>query len=347
MGKNKILYVIDNLETGGAEQVFVDIAKLMNGYILFDVLLILPKGEEVYSLPTAIKKKYLNRINKWSLLSFYKCYKILKKYDIIHVHLRHTFRYIALINKIFFIKRILILHDHHGIIGINKKPPFKGYKFLKPDIYIGVSDELKNWAISTWKIPKYRTHTFINLPSERFLAGISLKSKNHRNGLVIVGNIKPIKNQIFAIEISNLLKLTLTIIGKNQDEIYSEKIKQVSIGKSIIWLQEENDVSNILGNYNLGLYCSLSESGPLVILEYLLCGLPFVAYKTGGIAEIINRYFPEFFLNSFDLNEWTKRILELLEKPKIIDSEKLKQMLEIEFNPAIYRNRLIELYEQN
>jgi glycosyltransferase involved in cell wall biosynthesis len=342
----KVLCIIDNLNTGGAEQVFSDISYLLLGYVNFDVLLILPPQNENYSLPSDIRKLYLNRSNKWSLLSFYKCFRILKKYDIIHIHLRHTFRYIAIINKIFFINKILILHDH-GSIGIEKKPPFIGYQFLKPDIYIGVSEELKLWAISTWKIPKYRTYTFINLPSERFLAGISLKSKNYRNGLVIVGNIKPVKNQLFAIEISALLKLPLTIIGKNQDAVYSEKIKQISARKSFIWLEDENDVSDLLGNFTLGLYCSLSESGPLVILEYLLCGLPFVAYKTGGIAEVINRYFPEFFLNSFDLNEWTERIIELLEKPKIIDSEKLKQMLEIEFNPAIYRNRLLELYEQN
>jgi glycosyltransferase involved in cell wall biosynthesis len=162
---------------------------------------------------------------------------------------------------------------------------------------------------------------------------------------VIVGNIKPIKNQLFALEIAKAVNSHLTIIGKNQDEIYAKKIKETLSQTSSTWLENENDVSRLLGKFRLGIYCSLSESGPLVILEYLLCGLPFVAYKSGGIAEVICRYFPEFFLDNFDVNEWTERINYIVNTGGQIDSEKVGMMLQNEFNPVTYRNRLLALYE--
>lgn len=344
----KILFVIDNIKIGGAEQVFTDIVNLMDGYIDFDVLFITSVSGESYTLPNTIRSIYLNRRNKWNLCALWRCYITLKNYNIIHIHMRHTYRYIALVKKIFNLNLKLILHDHYGLICIDKSYPFRCSFFFKPDVYLGVSEELKDWAISTWQIPPDSVHTFINLPSTRF---VQRKSKpidyvEKRGELVLVGNIKPVKNQLFALDIAKELGLHITLIGKDQEEKYSSRVSNAVSTQSADWLQNVDDVSNMLPEYQLGIFCSLSESGPLVILEYLLCGLPFLAYKTGGIAEILSRYFPIFFLDTFDKETWKKRIGELLERKIQIDTSLVSDILIKEFNSDVYRNRLLSVYEK-
>lgn len=342
----KVLCIIDNLNTGGAEQVFSDIASLLIGYINVDVLLILPPQNETYSLPPDVRKLYLNRSNKWSLFSIWKCYTLLRKYEVAHVHLRHTLRYILIVKLIFRVKTKIVFHDH-GSVHIGKNPPYSGYNYLKPDIYIGVSEELNQWAIDIWKLRPEKVFTLINLPSDRFLSKLYLElPKVEPESLVMVGNIKPVKNQLFAIKIAHLLGVQLTLVGKNQHEEYGYEIfTQIEKLGSVEWIQNVDDVSDLLKNYRLGIFCSKSESGPLVILEYLLCGLPFVAYKTGGIAEVVSRYFPEFFVESFEPNVWIDRISSLLQNPPEIDTNKIEKMLESEFNKDQYRNKLIQIYE--
>ena len=51
MRNKRLLFVIDSLESGGAEQVFAEIVELLFGHVSFDVLLIQPKRDEAYDLP--------------------------------------------------------------------------------------------------------------------------------------------------------------------------------------------------------------------------------------------------------------------------------------------------------
>jgi glycosyltransferase involved in cell wall biosynthesis len=347
MLRKRIILVIDNLKTGGAEQVFADLCHLINTNIEVDTLFILPKQAEAYKLPPNIKKLYLNRHHKWSISTMYKCAQILKQYDIAHVHMRHTFRYISMIKHLFKLQVKLILHDHYGSIRVNQSPPFGEYKLSKPDVYIGVSEELTTWAREVWGLDTNKTFTLINLPSQRFLQkiGYSDTNTNDRNGLVVVGNIKPIKNQLKALEIAVTIGHDITFIGKNQDASYAKQL-QIALTNSTIgqWLENVNDVSKHLPKYRLGLCTSESESGPLILIEYLLCNLPFLAFKTGGISEVIYKYFPEYFLTNFDTDQWVNAARNLLNQPPYVDPVRLNAMMAQEFNAEDYCSKLFEIY---
>jgi glycosyltransferase involved in cell wall biosynthesis len=95
----------------------------------------------------------------------------------------------------------------------------------------------------------------------------------------------------------------------------------------------------------MGIFTSKSESGPLVVLEYLLCGLPFIAYKTGGISDILYKYFPDFFIDNFDDKIWVKKINKFKLNPPAIDREMVLDIIKTEFNRELYLNRLIKIYE--
>ena len=339
----RVLYVIDNLQTGGAEQVFADIAELMHGYVQFDVLFILPKKVEAYKLPDGVKAIYLNRKSKFSLSSMKQCADRMRSYEMIHVHLRHTFRYIAWVKSIFRLKVPILLHDHHGKIAIDKSAPFPEWKLLKPNYYIGVSQELTEWAINRWGIPRSKVATFINLISERFRK-VDFRNRTGMGGLVMVGNIKKVKNQDFAVRIAEKLNSHIDIIGNVQDIEYYNSRKDLFQGTHCSVKSGILDVRADLYEAELGLYTALSESGPLVIIEYLTCGLPFLAFKTGGMAEIASEYFPEYFIDNFNEVEWVERIKLIRENHLNVSKVKEEEMLDKHFNPEVYRNRLLQIY---
>jgi glycosyltransferase involved in cell wall biosynthesis len=338
----KVLFVIDNLKIGGAEKVFVDLVNLCHDKINFDVLLITDFKGSNFQIVDKVNVIKLNRENKFSIRKALQLRRILCDYAIAHIHMRHTYKYLSYIRLIFRIPIRFIFHDHYGKINIDNSAPFFASKFLKPDIYIGVCNELCEWAINVWKIDKTKVHFFNNLPSRELLSWNSDKIPLGDFELVMVGNIKEVKNQQFALQISNLSNKRIAFIGQNQDDQYYKELES-SLGRNKI-VTDCNDPKQILTQFKLGLFTSKSESGPLVLLEYLLCGLPFISYRTGGISEILNKYFPDFFIDSFDEKDWSIRINYLLENPPVIDKIMVRKILDNEFNVDTYLNRLLNLY---
>ena len=337
----KVLMIIDRMNIGGAEKVCEDLVVLLKNRLDLQVLLISPtEVDQAKRIDKNIHVNQLNRIRKFSIIKAVRCYRILRDFDVLHVHMRHTFRYISLINKIFNLKKYIILHDHYGSIHVDQGLPFLFSKYFKPDFYIGVSNELTYWAHKTWLIPESMCKTMTNLPS------LNLTRQNihvSNNNFVIVGNFKGVKNQIFALELSKKLNMKIDLIGKIQDKKYFENIVNV-YPEGSNYIHNINNVSEILEQYKFGLCCSLSESGPLVILEYFVNGLPFLAYKTGGISDILHKYIPQYFLDTLDLNEWVVRYKELNNNYSRISNEIIEEVLFKEFNRDGYLNELLSIY---
>jgi glycosyltransferase involved in cell wall biosynthesis len=250
---------------------------------------------------------------------------------------------VAWVKRLFRGKYKIILHDHEGKIYINENPPFVEFKFIKPDFYIGVCDKLVQWAETVWNIEPNKTSTLLNLPF------IQTKHNNfseniNRLDFLLVGNIKPIKNQIFAAQLMVELDRNITFLGNNQDNEYFQKIANFPNCKIV---EQVNVNQELLGRFNFGLCTSLSESGPLVVLEYLMAGIPFLAYKVGGMSDAIAEYFPEYFIENFNHEEWIARIAEIENNPipREIYEDRLSRLLEEKFSAEKYKAKLLEIYQ--
>jgi glycosyltransferase involved in cell wall biosynthesis len=140
------------------------------------------------------------------------------------------------------------------------------------------------------------------------------------------------------------LNTSLLLIGhKSNAEYYSEienEIKnnnlKVDIKDSIINVQE------VLTNAKIGLHASKKETGPLVLIEYLAQGLPFLAYETGEVSQIVKEYYPEFFIDNFDINEWEERINYI--KNQNYSAFEFQKIYEKHFSEAIFYNKLMNIY---
>lgn len=334
----KILQVIDTLHVGGAEKVFVDICNLL-----------VEKNEEVsalFLLESGTLKKELNdkihffelfRSNKWSLTKMKDCSIILKDYDIIHCHFRHVYRYISVVNIFFPFKSKVILHDHYGSIDLNKKVPLFFSTFLKPKYYIGVSKSLTSWAKESLKIKEASVFQLENI----------IQKKSHKLFLedsfdfVLVSNIKPIKNNLFAVELVKQLNKSLLLIGQNQDTNYFNELKN-SISDKVIIKTDVSNAQSVLHLAKFGLHTSISETGPLVLIEYLAHHIPFLAYETGEVAMTLKKYFPDFFIDNFDLTKWEERIIQI--QNKTIDTNQFEEVFKKEFGKENYYQKMINIY---
>ena len=316
---------------------------MCNGQIDFDVLLITDFNGAQIKLPDNIIVIQLHRKSKYNLINILHLRSILAEYNVVHIHMRHTYLYLSVVKKVFFLKNIFIFHDHYGKIGIDKSKPFQLARFFKPNIYIGVCDELCKWAVDVWKLKTGNVFCFQNLPNLEFLKNLQNPNRVKNGRLVMVGNIKSLKNQFFALNIANSINIKIDFIGRNQDEAYYTLIKE-NLNDNII-IDDCSNVNAVLGKYSIGIFTSKSESGPLVVLEYLLCSLPFIAYKTGGISDVLYKYFPDFFIDSFDEKLWIKKINEFRLNPPVIDRDLVLSIIKSEFSREIYMSRLLRIYE--
>ena len=315
----KILQVIDTLDIGGAERVLINITNLLykNGMDV-SVLTTVANGPLSKDLNSKIKIDTINRKNKYSILSMYHFYCYAKNFEILHVHLWHNVKYVLFIKKIFFLKNKIIFHDHFG--GKNNDLFFKIFK--NDFYYIGVNNQLckkaEGFGIEKKKIFYLKNFVDFNIDYS--------KNVNEIKKIILISNFHSIKNIEFAIDlIGGYLKIgniKLDIYGKiyNQDyyNIIDKNIKSAGLSKNIRIITNCKDVTKILFNYDFAIHVSKYETGPLVLLEYIMAKIPFLTYNTGDVVKDIISVIPEFVNYDFDLGKWVQSLKYGLSNRKIL-----------------------------
>ena len=336
----KVLQVIDKLNVGGAERVCIDISNLLfKKNINVAVLTVTKKGELQSFLDSNIKTFCLHRKSKFNIKTMKKMILILNDYDIAHIHMRHTYRYVKFASLFYKLSCKLILHDHFGSIALNKSIPLFMNNLLKPKFYIGVSNELVEWAKVKLKVSE------IYLLENIIVKNNINSTKQETNTIVHVSNISPIKNQLFSIKLIEKTSYNLVIYGKIKDVNYYNHLKKYlrlnNLGNRVSFIHNENNIQKVLGSFKLGLMTSVSESGPLILIEYLAQSLPFVANKTGQVANILSDDLP-FFVDDFNLDKWLDKMAQVID----YDSTNLQGYYYKYFNPSDYINKCIEIYKR-
>ena len=340
MNSFKVLQVIDTLDIGGAERVFIDInAILFENKVEVTSFFLTNSGVLSKELNPKINKIELNRKNKLNLITMYKCSRILSQYSIIHCHLRHVYNYITLVSKMFFLNSKIILHDHSGLIEVDRNTRFLFNSFFKPKFYIGVSKSLTNWANESLKINSNAVFLLQNIIIKKEFD----KNKNTDIDLLLVSNIKPNKNNKFVVNLSNKINKRVSLIGNVQDEKYYQELVLQMKDSNCNFISNDFNSQYYMRNAKFGLHTSIYESGPLVLIEYLSQKLPFLAYETGEVATILKPFFPDYFIDNLNVNDWVDRITLLYNLE--VDEEKMETVFNTYFGKEKYFNELLDIYK--
>ena len=349
----KILQVIDTLAVGGAEKILVTLANIQHRKgEKVSVLTLLEPGELSKQLNEAIPLYSLNRKFKFSLITFYKFIQIARKFDIIHVHSAHNLRYVFLASLLFRLNKTIIFHEHSGKALMTERVKWDR-RFIYPKIWtVGVSSKLCNWVTTKVGAPSKRVFLLPNIIEQKaYLRRRNINSQCIK--ILFTGNIIPRKNLNHAIEVFGTFrqdtKASLLVVGRVADAEYfsevSSKVHQLGLQNDVVFIHDCNDIQGLASECDLALHSATSESGPLVLIEYLAQGLPFVAFDTGEIVRLVKNEFPEFIVADFDKSTWIQRMKQLLRSTTDGKRQQLRSFYENNFSEETYYERCRKIYE--
>ncbi len=98
---------------------------------------------------------------------------------------------------------------------------------------------------------------------------------------------------------------------------FEEQADRLRIGKHFLFLGRRDDVPRILSCCDIGVLPSKAEGLPNAVLEYLAAGLPTIASRVGGNAEIIEDGITGLLVPPEDCSALAEAILRLLRNPSL------------------------------
>jgi len=249
------------------------------------------------------------------------------KVDILHVHGRSSFSFVAVARLLGFVGRgvPIILHDHYGKIEIDFSVPrwFRRVGRHVLNAYVGVSPRLGTWA-RTAGVPPAKIHVIENAldlerlrPSSRWDVRAEMDLSTAPIGILVCG-IRPEKGVDLLIEAvaAQTLPMQCLIVGADTDPVYAAScralVAQHGIADRVRFLGVRMDVPALLSGCDFALMPSRSESGPLVLIEIMAAALPFVAFEVGSISQQAARSGVPGFVTPLDVVAFARAVDTLL-----------------------------------
>ena len=297
-----MLHVIDGLGLGGAERMLVDIANrtVVDGHRV-SVCVTRDNVTLARELDPRVRLLVLARRARVSPLGLLRLRRVIRaeRVDVIHAHLRSNVAFVLQLRIVRAIRTPIVFHDHYGTIEVDTSIPawFRvGHHFIEH--YVGVYDKLTAWARSAG-IDAARTSTIPNaLDLSRFV-GAPVSELRGELGIgattlaVMVATLrrdKGIEVLLDAVaQSSTREQLRIVIVGTDGDQPYAARCKarcsELGLDRTVTFLGGRTDVPSLLPVADLALLTSHTESGPLVLIEYLAAGLPIISTRVGDIGR--------------------------------------------------------------
>lgn len=318
--KKKILFIINNLASGGAEKVLIDMLNNFD-YLRFDVELLLiwkegvylqdvPKGvkvKSVYSKPLSLREKInYNLFVKFGALYGYKQSiksKVSRKYDIIVSFLEgmslkyHSYIVDRAKKNISWVHTDLL--NNHYTVGRLFTESLEKQAYEKMDDIVFVSNDAKTQFEKLYPDNIIKKAVILNPIDYDYISSYrkeyNLRCENRCFNIVSVGRLVSVKVYDRLIRLAKRLRednsnFSITIIGEGRER---DKLESLIVEYGL-----QNYVSlpgflkppySKMAEADLFLMTSLAEGYPLVLCEAFCLGLPVVSTKTTGPIELIDK----------------------------------------------------------
>lgn len=302
----KILHVINNLTSGGAEKLLTDILPSFKkqGH---DVAIVISNDKaniDKYEHLLAEANVRLINLN----MSFYNPWQIVRlariiaseKFDIVHAHLFQTQYWLAMAS--FFIpKNTTLIKTEHNVFNERRNyqllRPVEKFVYSRYTAIIAITQEVKN-HLSKWIGNNHKIVVINN--------GVNLKqvqsakqddfpalfNKTKHNLLMVARFDETQKDHTTLIEAFDLLsekenyRLYLVGEGPNLQNI-QEMVKDKGLDTYIHFLGRRTDVYNLMNKADLNILATLYEGLSGVTLESLASGTPFIGSDVAGVNDVV------------------------------------------------------------
>lgn len=248
-------------------------------------------------------KEYYKNSNSKGLLPFYEFffYKPYRNVDVIHVQFGTNKHPVDIMKKTGYVKSRVIVsfHGHDLYFPINNRIPNNGYYdrlFQTADFLVANTPFLKEKLLAVNAPPEKIEIIPVAVDIGLFKPDIS-KYNQGKVRLITVGRLDELKGQEYGIRaINSLIKkgfsIEYTIAGSGiNEQKLKDLINEIDLNKNVFLIGKvsPNEVSRLLQDSDIFLMTSITnsegmeESQGLVTAEAQACGLPVVAFDSGGV----------------------------------------------------------------
>jgi len=291
----KVLFVINSLGCGGAENVVVSLANYLHQKGADVAILILQ--DDVFIKPNSGVRLYSFQGKRALLRSFLQFISILRNntYDVINAHMFHSIVFAA-IGRIFSCSKAKFVATVH-IVREVKELRYFFYKiaFYFYDKKVAVSSdaasafcERTGGSVVDWKvIPN-------GVDRSRFFPDLNKKFAKDRSTsfrFFTAGRLADQKDHVtlldaFSIVLKRYPTVELDIAGDGPlFNVLKDRIEMLAIKDNVHLLGRRNDIPELMRAADFFVLSSKFEGMPLVIGEALASGLPCLSTDCGGLSD--------------------------------------------------------------
>lgn len=306
----KILHVINNLGSGGAEKLLEEIVPLLNKKNDVDILLLTNK-RNVFK--ESLIKKYIN-VSNIKYQNLYDPRNVIEinkyiskgKYDIVHSHLFPTQYWVALSQLFLGSKKVKLITTEHSTHNRRRdRFYFKlidKFIYYKYDAIISISketrDNLVSWIDSRHKrldkhivvengvdlekirnaLPYNKSDLELGISEDTKLICMVGRFSEHKDHSTLIKAMAKLPNDVH-----------LILVGEGPlKDINQKHCKELGIDNRVHFLGFREDVANILKTVEVVVLSSNWEGFGLAALEGMAAHKAVVASNVPGLADVVN-----------------------------------------------------------
>jgi len=372
----KILHIIPSLRKGGAERIVLDICRELQKREGVCVKLVVLHPENDYAfltegldialcsskvIPSFLGKTQVNIKALENIIADYQP-------DIIHSHL---FEAEFVSRFVHYPKAKWFSHCHDNMAQFrnldiktlfNKKLLTNFYekrtllaRYMACDNhFIAISKDTEQYFNKV--LPRKLRQNLTTLPNaidyHRFASAYKEGDKlNSSLRFCTIGSLVDKKNQIFLVEVMNILRnkglecrLDILGDGPNREKI-QERINTLQLERNITLHGNVNKVEEFLFESTVCLHAATYEPFGLVLLEAMAAALPVGCLDGKGNRDLIEEGKNGYLLSKPNVEQFANRILQLIQSPELYQSmSQYAQEFAKRYDMEMYVNRLLELY---
>jgi len=302
----RVLHTIDTTGPGGAETVFVNLAKGLDSDQFESVVAIRGPGWVCDTLRShGIEPIFVQSRGSFNIAYLRELVRIVSHYniDVIQAHLFGASLYSCLAGMIC---RIPVISTIHGFVDTNDKERLMWLKTklinLGSKKIVFVSNRLREHFVNNLGFSKKKAITIYNGVDTSVFYPKRDDSIRKQYGIesehiVIgaVGNIRPAKGYDIFLKAAKLVhdmhpECRFVVAGQGSGKLYDELTKlRRSLGLEEIFhfVGFQSDAAKVFNNFDIFILPSISEGFSISTIEAMACNLPIIATRCGGPEEII------------------------------------------------------------
>ena len=290
----KTLHVISSLEIGGAQRLLSDILPLMaEGNAV--TLLVNKDIDNDFSKKirdAGVKIVSMQCPNPYRLKNVFLLMKMIKGYDIVHVHLFPSLYWAALAS---LFTRVNLVYTEHSTSNRRRGKwyfrPIESFSYSRYKRIISISEQARK-ALVTWVGASSDDKRFVVVNNGVNLSNFSEKPAKEGSSktLIMVSRFVASKDQMTVLRAMRILpddvKLIFVGDGENLESCKDFAMSQ-GLSDRILFTGNQSDVNTWIAKANVGIQSSNWEGFGLTAVELMAAGKPVVATDVEGLRQVV------------------------------------------------------------